>query len=59
MYKKVTQDTYLDQVKRLSDTELASELHKYDSRIGPIVESTRAVYQRKLASLMSEVSKEF
>lgn len=41
----------------MSDTELASELQKYDSRIGPIVESTRAVYQRKLASLMSEVRK--
>lgn len=54
VYKKVSQDTYLDQVKKLSDTELASELQKYDSRIGPIVESTRAVYQRKLASLMSE-----
>ena len=59
MYKKVSQDTYLDQVKKLSDTELASEIQKYDSRIGPIVESTRAVYQRKLASLMSEVSKKF
>jgi len=52
----VSRDTYLEQVKKLSDAELASELRKYDSRVGPVVESTRAVYQRKLASMMSEVS---
>ena len=55
--KVASADHYLKQVTNISDTELASELKKYNVDVGPITDSTRSVYQRKLAKLMAEKAK--
>ena len=44
-------------VARLSDEELVEELRRYGEDPGPIVETTRGLYQKKLARLMGEKAK--
>ena len=55
--KVASADHYLKQVTNISDTELVSELKKYNVDVGPITETTRGVYERKLAKLMAEKAK--
>ena len=52
--KSVKLDTYLPDVLDLPDSELLEELRGYGEDCGPITDSTRGVYQRKLAKLMAE-----
>lgn len=44
-------------VEKLTDDELAEELRKYEVAAGPIVDTTRALYQRKLAQAMAARAK--
>lgn len=44
-------------VSQLSDEDLAEELRRYGEDPGPIMETTRGVYQRQLAKLMAERTK--
>ena len=55
--KTASQTTYMADVCQLSDEELLEELRKYGEDPGPIVESTRGLYQKKLARLMAEKTK--
>lgn len=41
----------------MSDEDLAEELRRYGEDPGPIMETTRGVYQRQLAKLMAERTK--
>ena len=50
-------ELFLPEIKRLSDAELAAELKAYGFT-GPVVASTRSVYERKLATFKVEVSPE-
>ena len=45
------------EVTRLSDEELAEALRDQGEEPGPVTDSTRGVYQRKLAKLMAEKTK--
>ena len=42
----------MEEVSNLSDDQLFQQLKSFNVDIGPIVESTRALYQKKLASLI-------
>ena len=53
----MSQTSYMASVSQLSDEELAEELRAYGEEPGPVMESTRGVYQRKLAKLMAEKTK--
>ena len=53
--KKISIETYLPSVKLLSDEELVEDLKEHGVIPGPITESTRSVYQKKLASLKTKV----
>lgn len=44
-------------VSQLSDEDLAEELRRYGENPGPIMDTTRGVYQRQLAKLMAERTK--
>ena len=44
-------------VSQLSDEELMEELRRYGEEPGPILDSTRGLYQKKLAKLMAEKTK--
>ena len=44
-------------VARLTDEELVEELRSRGEEPGPVMDSTRVVYQRKLAKLMAEKAK--
>ena len=44
-------------VSQLSDEELVKELRRYGEEPGPVMDSTRGVYQRKLAKLMADKAK--
>ena len=44
-------------VARLTDEELVEELRSRGEEPGPVMDSTRGVYQRKLAKLMAEKAK--
>ena len=45
------------EVVQLSDEELLEELRKYGENPGPIVDSTRGLYQKKLARLVAQKTK--
>ncbi len=47
-------DTYLPGVLSLADAELKEELESFGKDLGPIVDSTRDLYQKMLAKLMAE-----
>lgn len=54
-YTKVSSpDHYMEDVSKMSDSELARELKQYGINVGPITSSTRSVYQRRLAKLKAE-----
>ena len=55
--KTASQSTYMGDVCKLDDEELAEELRNYGENPGPILDSTRGVYQKKLARLMAEKTK--
>lgn len=55
--KTASQSSYMARVSQLTDEELAEELRKHGEDPGPIMETTRGVYQRKLAKLMAEKTK--
>ena len=44
-------------VCQLSDEELMEELRQFGETPGPIVDTTRGLYQKKLARLMAEKTK--
>lgn len=48
----------MENVSILSDQELREALKRYNQNPGPITDSTREVYRKKLASLMEETNKE-
>ena len=50
-------DTYVSQVAQMSDKELMEELRKFGENPGPITDTTRGVYQRKLAKHLAEKTK--
>lgn len=52
--KSVKVDTYLPSIAEMTDNDLVEELERYGINSGPITDTTRGVYQRKLAKLMSE-----
>ncbi|XP_064399993.1 fibrous sheath CABYR-binding protein-like [Halichondria panicea] len=52
--KTIKMDTYLPGVLSLSDGELKEELESFGKDLGPILDSTRELYQRMLAKLMAE-----
>ena len=41
----------------MSDEELAEQMRAFGEEAGPIIDTTRGVYQRKLAKLMAERAK--
>lgn len=45
------------QVEALTDEELLEELRKHGVLAGPILDTTRAVYRKKLAQAMAEQAK--
>ena len=47
----------MTQAEALTDEELLEELRKHGVLAGPILDSTRAVYQKKLAQAMAERAK--
>lgn len=49
-------ELFLPNIRQLTDKELAAELKSYGFN-GPVVASTRAVYERKLATFKAEVSR--
>ena len=49
--KTASQSSYMAGVSQLSDGDLAEELRRYGMVSGPIIDSTRGVYQNKLANL--------
>ena len=53
--KKVSIDSYLPDIKTMSDEELIEELRDYGATPGPITNTTRLVYQKKLASFKAKV----
>jgi cobalamin biosynthesis Mg chelatase CobN len=55
--KTASQTAYMADVVQLSDEDLLEELRKYGESPGPIVESTRGLYQKKLARLMAQKTK--
>lgn len=55
--KTASQSSYMAGVSQLSDEDLAEELRRYGEDPGPIMETTRGVYQRQLAKLMAERTK--
>ena len=55
--KSVKVDTYLGQVKAMSDGELVKELRRHGEDPGPITSTTRVVYERQLARHMAEKTK--
>jgi hypothetical protein len=57
MTKTASQTAYMADVVQLSDEDLLEELRKYGESPGPIVESTRGLYQKKLARLMAQKTK--
>ena len=52
--KVVKTDTYLTQVTQMSDKELVEQLRKFGEDPGPITDTTKGVYQRKLAKHLAE-----
>jgi hypothetical protein len=52
--KKVSIDSYLPDIKTMSDEELIEELRDYGATPGPITNTTRLVYQKKLASFKAK-----
>jgi len=52
--KVVKSDTYLTQVTQMSDGELVEQLRKFGEDPGPITDTTKGVYQRKLAKHLAE-----
>lgn len=52
--KVVKSDTYLAQVTQMSDGELVQQLRKFGEDPGPITDTTKGVYQRKLAKHLAE-----
>lgn len=48
-------ELFLHGIRQLTDKELAAELKNYGFD-GPVVATTRAVYERKLATFRAEVS---
>ena len=52
--KVVSSETYQTEVGRMGDSEMAKLLKQHGVDVGPITASTRGVYERKLAKLMSE-----
>ena len=59
--KRVTKvaksDTYISQVAQMTDKQLMEELRKFGEDPGPITDTTRGVYQKKLAKLFAEKPK--
>ncbi|CAI8044207.1 hypothetical protein GBAR_LOCUS24545 [Geodia barretti] len=55
--KTASQTAYMAEVVQLSDEELLEELRKYGENPGPIVDSTRGLYQKKLARLVAQKTK--
>lgn len=52
--KVASPESYMDDVGKMSDSELARELKHLGVSPGPITSSTREVYRRKLAKLKAE-----
>ena len=50
-------DSYMAAVEKLSDDELMEELRRHDLVAGPVVETTRRLYQKKLAQAMADQAK--
>eukprot|EP00731_Ephydatia_muelleri_P003722 Em0001g3722a len=55
--KLANAEAYMTQAEALTDEELLEELRKHGVLAGPILDSTRAVYQKKLAQAMAERAK--
>ena len=59
--KRVTKvgksDTYISQVAQMTDKQLLEELRQFGEDPGPITDTTRGVYQRKLAKHLAEKPK--
>ena len=45
---------HLPEVQRMSDAKIRSKLAKYGENPGPITDTTRVQYEKKLARLMKE-----
>jgi len=50
----LTEENSLIEVDELTDTQLASNLKEFGVDVGPIVDSTRTLYKKKLAILLRE-----
>ena len=55
--KLANAEAYVAQVEALTDEELLEELRKHGVLAGPILDTTRAVYRKKLAQAMAEQAK--
>merc|ERR1712227_309755 len=51
---KQTMSAKEDEVEQLSNKELKEKLSSMGINVGPIVDSTRKIYERKLAKLLSK-----